>query len=237
MGAASNIAKVAAGALVAGGLVGASMRTTDESLRPPGSSDEQDFLAKCIKCGRCIEACPFKAIIPEQGTMGIGSAVGAPTFDMREQACHMCEDFPCIAACPTGALLPVASRDVARIGTAVIKRDLCIAVKGLRCEVCYRACPFMDQAITIDYRMRENDDLHSVFEPIVNPVHCTGCGICVERCVVDDPEVAIEIVRDFDTALERIDEEQAKGALDAWSGGTGADTSALGLFEERGSNN
>ena len=167
----------------------------------------------------------------------IGSAVGAPTFDMREQACHMCEDFPCIAACPTGALLPVASRDVARIGTAVIKRDLCIAVKGLRCEVCYRACPFMDQAITIDYHMRENDDLHSVFEPIVNPVHCTGCGICVERCVVDDPEVAIEIVRDFDTALERIDEEQAKGALDAWSGGTGADTSALGLFEERGSNN
>ena len=46
-----------------------------------------------------------------------------------------------------------------------------------------------------------------------------------------------EIVRDFDTALERIDEEQAKGALDAWSGGTGADTSAVGLFEQRGSNN
>ena len=84
MGVASNIAKVAAGALIAGGLVGASMRTSDESLRPPGSSDEQDFLAKCIKCGRCIEACPFKAIIPEQGTLGIGRSVGAPTFDMRE---------------------------------------------------------------------------------------------------------------------------------------------------------
>lgn len=216
MGAASAIAKTAAGVIVAGGLVGASMRTSDETLRPPGAADEQDFLSKCIKCGRCMEACPFKSIIPDQGTYGFGSTVGTPTFDMREQSCHVCEDFPCIEACPTGALLPVASRDVARIGTAVIKRDLCIAVQGMRCEVCYRECPFIDQAITIDYHMREQDDLHAVFEPIVNPVHCTGCGICVQRCVVSEPEVAIEIVRDFDRALERIDEEQAKNISNAW---------------------
>ena len=234
MGAAPGIAKIVAGALVAGGIVGASLDTSREHLRPPGAQDEDDFLSKCIKCGRCIEACPHKALIADQGTYGLGSAVGAPMYDMRTQACHLCEDFPCIAACPT---LAVYSRDTVHIGTAVIKRDLCIAVQGMRCEVCYRACPFVDKAITIDYHMRENDDLHAVFEPIVNPVHCTGCGLCVQRCVVSEPEVAIEIVRDLDTALEMIDEEQAKTGLDAWSGGTGADTSALGLFERRGTNN
>ena len=216
MSMASGIAKVVAGTLVAGGIVGASIRTSDDTLRPPGAGDEQDFLSKCIKCGRCIEACPHKALVVDNGTFGIGSTVGTPTFDMRTMACRLCEDFPCVDACPTGALQPVYSRDTAHIGTAVIKRDLCIAVKGMRCEVCYRACPLIDQAMTIDYHMRDNDTLHAVFEPIVNPVYCTGCGICLERCVVDDPEVAIEIVRDLDKALERIDEEQAKDVGNSW---------------------
>ena len=65
-------------------------------------------------------------------------------IDARAQACRLCADFPCIAACPTEALHPVFARDEVRMGCAVINRDLCIAVQGMRCEVCYRACPFID---------------------------------------------------------------------------------------------
>ena len=161
-----------------------------------------------------MESCPYKSLYAYSAPLG--AAVGTPTFDMRVQGCSMCEDFPCIEACPTGALTPLEKREDTAIGTAVIKRDLCIAVLGLRCEVCYRACPFIDKAITIDYHLRDNDAMHAVFEPVIDPDYCTGCGICVERCVVKDPEVAIEIVRDKDTALARIEEEQAK-VIAGWS--------------------
>ncbi len=53
------------------------------------------------------------------------------------------------------------------MGCAVINRDLCIAVQGMRCEVCYRACPFIDSAIAIGASVREGDAIHAVFEPLV----------------------------------------------------------------------
>ncbi|MEG1825831.1 MAG: 4Fe-4S dicluster domain-containing protein [Gordonibacter sp.] len=163
-------------------------------LRPPGTHGEQDFLSRCIKCGKCIEACAFAALSPANGNTGF--AVGTPTIDARAQACRLCEDFPCQAACPTGALRGVVQRNDVRMGTAVIDEDLCIAFQGLRCEVCYRTCPLIDEAIRIDYRMREGDAIHAVFAPVIVQDSCVGCGLCVQRCVVGEPEVAIRIVGD-----------------------------------------
>ena len=205
---ASTVAKIVAGALVGAGAIASCIRTTDGALRPPGARDEADFLSKCIKCGRCIEACPYGAAYALGGIAG--PAVGTPTIDARLQACRLCEDLPCIAACPTGALEQIDDRRDVRMGLAVIDRDLCIAVKALRCEVCYRACPLIDEAIRIDYKMRDGDAIHSVFEPVIDVDKCTGCGLCVERCVVSDPRVAIRIVRDRDEALAAIDAEKAK---------------------------
>ena len=31
-------------------------------LRPPGALAERRFLGACVKCGKCAQACPFKAI-------------------------------------------------------------------------------------------------------------------------------------------------------------------------------
>lgn len=204
----SALAKLCAGVLVAAPTVAYLMRDSDELLRPPGAVDEADFLSRCIKCGRCIEACPYAAIHAEQSIMGAAS--GTPVIDARAQACRMCEDMPCIPACPTEALHRLESREDIAMGVAVIKREACIAVQGMRCEVCYRSCPLIDRAITIRPTVREGDAIHTVFEPIIDPDVCTGCGLCVQRCVISDPEVAIEIVRDKQTALARIEEEQSK---------------------------
>lgn len=187
--------------IVAAGLFGAqaawqATRPTDALLRPPGAQDERDFLARCVKCGRCVEACPY-AVLHVAG-MENGVAAGTPTFDARAHACRLCEDLPCIAACPTEALRPLQSREDVRIGTAVIDEELCIAFKGVRCEVCYRTCPLIDRAINIDYRPLEGDAIHSVFAPVVRQDACTGCGLCVERCVVGKPEVAIRIERNVE---------------------------------------
>ncbi len=170
------------------------IRGKADLLRPPGAQGETDFMARCIKCGKCIEACPYVALSPAGNDAGF--AVGTPVVNARTQACRLCEDFPCVEACPTKALRDVEHRSDVRMGIAVIDEDLCIAFKGMRCEVCYRVCPLIDEAITIDYRLRENDAIHSVFAPIINQDKCVGCGLCVERCVVDEPDVAIRIASD-----------------------------------------
>lgn len=166
---------------------------TDGLIRPPGAQEEKDFSSRCVKCGRCIEACPYAAIVP--ASADAGSAVGSPTLDLRNQACRLCHDFPCAAACPTDALRDVAAVEDVDMGHAVIDEDLCIALQGMRCEVCYRACPLIDRAVTIDYRLREGDSIHSVFAPVIDEQACVGCGLCVERCVIGQPEVAIKVVR------------------------------------------
>lgn len=183
---------------VVGGTVGAQaiygvVHDSSGLIRPPGAFDESDFTARCIKCGRCIQACPYVTIIPAE--IQDGFAAGTPIIDVREQACRLCEDFPCIEACPTSALHKVESREEVDMGYAVINEDLCIAFQGMRCEVCYRICPFIDEAISIDYRKREGDSIHSVFAPTIDSDLCVGCGLCVERCVVSEPDVAIKIVR------------------------------------------
>lgn len=183
---------------LAAGVLGANVAwqascQTGGLLRPPGASTEEDFIARCVKCGRCVEACPY-AVLHVARLEG-GLAAGTPTFDARAHACRLCEDLPCIDACPTEALHPLPSREDVRIGTAVIDEELCIALKGMRCEVCYRVCPLIDRAITIDYRTIEGDAIHSIFAPIVHEDACTGCGLCVERCVVSEPDTAIKVVR------------------------------------------
>ncbi len=183
----------------------------DDLLRPPGIQSEDDFMARCIKCGKCIEACPYRTL--RAAPFFAGGAVGSPHLSPREHACRLCEDFPCVAACPTGALRDVQARQDVHMGIAVIDEDLCIAFEGNRCEVCYRACPLIDEAITIEYSLREHDSFHAVFAPTVNPEKCTGCGLCVERCVVDEPRVAIRIATGAESAeILRQAKNEAAGA-------------------------
>ena len=33
------------------------------TLRPPGALVEEDFLKTCIKCGLCVEACPYDTLL------------------------------------------------------------------------------------------------------------------------------------------------------------------------------
>ena len=192
MGAGKVIAGLAAAAVAAEGVFAVAAGSSSELLRPPGIQSERDFMARCIKCGKCIEACPYAAL-HAAGPME-GSAAGTPCIDAREQACRLCADYPCVAACPTGAIRDVAERKDPHMGYARIDEEVCIAFLGYRCEVCYRVCPLIDEAITIDFQSRENDSIHARFLPTVNKDVCTGCGLCVERCAVSEPYVPIRIV-------------------------------------------
>jgi len=162
------------------------------ALRPPGALDEQDFLAACVRCGLCVEACPYDTLKLAKVLEPV--ATGTPFFEARSTPCEMCGDIPCQTACPTGAISEeLESINDAKMGIAVlIDQKNCLNFNGLRCDVCYRVCPLIDEAITLEIQRNQRTGMHALFIPTVHPDICTGCGKCEHACVLD--VAAIKVV-------------------------------------------
>ncbi len=163
------------------------------AIRPPGALAEDDFLAACIRCGLCVRDCPFDTLVLSE--LGDGLVTGTPYFEARKIPCEMCDDIPCVVACPTGAL-DHALTDIedARMGLAVlIDQETCLNFLGLRCDVCYRVCPVIDRAITLELMHNPRSDRHAMLLPTVHSEHCTGCGKCERACVLPG-ESAIKVL-------------------------------------------
>ncbi len=169
-------------------------------LRPPGAKPEIDFLRMCIKCGQCAEACPFDTL--RMAKPGDNKPMGTPYFIPRDVACYMCTDIPCVPVCPTGALdeesvstvvegEKVLDINKSKMGVAVIDEESCIAYWGIQCDACYRACPLMDEAISLDYRRNERTGKHALLIPKVNSDICTGCGLCEHACVTQKAAIFV----------------------------------------------
>ncbi|MBW2269907.1 MAG: ferredoxin-type protein NapG [Deltaproteobacteria bacterium] len=184
-----NTALAATGALAWTHLLDTS-RGASESLRPPGAQPEESFVASCIKCGQCVEACPFDTL--KLATADDQRATGVPYFEPRQTPCFMCEDAPCITACPTDALIEDTPIEEARMGLAVlIDQETCLAFQGLRCEVCYRSCPLMGKALRLDMQPQERTGKHAFFLPVVDSEHCTGCGKCERTCITEEAAIKV----------------------------------------------
>jgi len=121
----------ALGLAAAGGFFGADyLKAAPVRLRPPGAVSEKEFLGLCIKCGQCLQVCPYDSIILEDidGKVGVGMAYIEP----RDRGCYLCEAFPCILACPSGALdHEHDSIEFVHMGIAVVHNpDGCLAKIG-----------------------------------------------------------------------------------------------------------
>jgi len=180
-----------------------SMALPARAIRPPGALAEDRFQSACIRCGLCVRDCPYNILTlatPDQAV-----ATGTPFFVARSKACEMCEDIPCVKACPSGALDPkLKDINKAKMGLAVlVDHETCLNFQGLRCDVCYRVCPRIDKAITLDLQHNERTGKHTLFLPTVHSDACTGCGKCEASCVL---EVA---------AIKVFPIKQAKGEMGA----------------------
>lgn len=171
------------------------------AIRPPGALDEKDFLGACVRCGLCVRDCPYDTL--KLAKPGDNVATGTPYFTARDIPCEMCEDIPCVKACPTGALDPqLEDIDNSRMGLAVlIDEENCLNFQGLRCDVCYRICPAINKAITLEMKHNARSGKHALFIPTVHSDHCTGCGKCERACVLET------------TAIRVLPYELAKGEL------------------------
>ena len=190
-----DAAKMACGASLLGlgvGLYAKQARALPpNTVRPPGALAEGDFLGACIRCGLCVRDCPPQILSlarPEQPV-----ATGTPFFTARTGPCEMCEHIPCVKACPTGALDP-ALTDItkSKMGLAVlVDQATCLNFLGLRCDVCYRVCPLIDKAITLEPQHNVRTGKHTRFIPTVHSDACTGCGICEKSCVLEAAAIKV----------------------------------------------
>jgi len=160
-------------------------------IRPPGALVEDEFLSRCVRCGLCVKDCPYDILSLAKFAEDIPT--GTPYYTARTGPCEMCDDIPCVVACPTGAL-DHALTDInkAKMGLAVlVDQEECIAFQGLRCEVCFNVCPVQGEAISLEYRHNERSGKHALLIPIVHSEHCTGCGLCEEACVMDEATIKV----------------------------------------------
>jgi ferredoxin-type protein NapG len=195
----------AAGALVLAASLGFYQRSARAlpayAVRPPGALPEERFLGACLRCGQCVRSCPYDVL--RLARLGDEIPTGTPYFIARENPCRMCEDIPCMKACPSGALsksLPTIYES--RMGLAVLlDHENCLNHLGLRCDVCYRVCPLIDEAITLDLLVNRRSGVHTLFIPVVHSKRCTGCGMCEHSCVLEN------------AAIKVLPIEQARGEL------------------------
>lgn len=190
-----NALRTAAGVGMGGvaltALVQQSKSLPAEALRPPGAIAENKFLGACVRCGLCVRDCPYDTL--KLADLAAGPAAGSPYFLARNVPCEMCDDIPCVKACPTGALdKSLTDINKAQMGVAVIvSRETCLNLQGLRCDVCYRVCPLIDKAITLEQTHNRRTGKHAVFEPVVHAEACTGCGKCEKGCVLTEAAIKV----------------------------------------------
>lgn len=159
-------------------------------IRPPGSVPETFFMSRCVSCGACMQVCPTGVLQPA-GAAGGAAGMWMPHADTTltgcERSCNACG-----RVCPTGAIrrLPLAEKQAARMGRAVVNRETCVAYTGSgECRLCveqcrasgYDAIEFRRVGVELDAGGRP-DEQSGRLAPVVAAERCSGCGQCEARC-------------------------------------------------------
>jgi len=158
-------------------------------LRPPGVSEEAEFLTKCVRCGECMKVCLRSALYPaslQAGLYGLYTPTLVPRLGYCEYNCSLCGQV-----CPTGAIprLPLEQKKKAVIGRAVVDKNQCLPyARKMNCMVCEEHCPIPDKAIR--FETVEETDYNgkkvTLKRPYVVDDLCNGCGICEYVCPLEE---------------------------------------------------
>ena len=180
------------GVVLGGGIVFSPYALRAENrLRPPGAVDEKKFLALCIKCGQCLQVCPYHSI--KLADFFKGHCLGTPYIDADERGCYACSAVPCVLACPSGALDHHCEKpqDI-KMGIAVLKfPNSCLAMTNTPIPKGYnsRMHKFTNSVVNrneLEVKLLEKFDS---FED-------KQCTLCADMCPVPNPLGAIAMVPD-----------------------------------------
>lgn len=150
----------------------------ETALRPPGAlQPDESFVEACTGCADCVPVCPAGCIT----MMKVDEDSSLPAIAPSVKACVLCNELPCVGACPDGALIDPGGPERVRIGIARVDPRRCITFRGERCDRCYRICPYPDRAIMMIGG-----------RPLVGSGACTGCGLCEAACP-EEPKAIVVI--------------------------------------------
>ena len=185
----------ALGALATGAagvlLLGTDLRLQQDNpwrIRPPGVTDENEFLSACLRCSQCMKICPTTALQPafsEAGLAGIWTPLVVPRVGYCDYGCTACGQV-----CPSGAipLLTLEAKRQAVIGKASIDRNRCLPwASGVWCIVCEEMCPTPQKSIRLEDAevVDSSGQTSTVKRPSVLRDVCIGCGICEQHCPLE----------------------------------------------------
>jgi len=166
-------------------------------LRPPGVTNEKEFLSTCVRCGECMKVCIQNALQPafmESGYEGMFTPRLILRIGYCEFNCRLCGQV-----CPTGAIkkLSLEEKQEFVIGTALFDKNRCLPfAENTSCIVCEEHCPTYDKAIKFKEVAITNPkgNTMTLKQPYVINELCIGCGICEKVCPTDG-ESAIRVIR------------------------------------------
>jgi len=150
-------------------------------IRPPYALEELDFLLSCTRCNSCIEACPYDTVFRLPARLGVKVA-GTPALDLVHKSCHLCPDWPCVKACPEGALkLPeeAPAGHLPELGWCRIESGTCLPYNGPECGACNGSCPVPGALLWEGTR------------PSIDVEKCVGCALCREACIHEPRAVSV----------------------------------------------
>jgi len=187
-------------------------------IRPPFAATEAAFLDACTQCGDCMTACPHSIIFPIPTQYGEEFS-GTPILDLVTKGCHLCEGWPCVSACETGALSltnldsdDAELEEVAECNGSPQTVDLTInespKSEGEGGDEDDEIIPVLaiatidiDQCIT--FMGPECGACQSVCpvpgaidwnmnQPTINQDICVGCALCREACITEPKAIIVE---------------------------------------------
>ena len=171
----------------AGGKVPAIANPSDEPIsRPPGALEEDEFLARCMRCKQCIYACMNNTKQEESPSSNVLFAmpltrgltlVNTPLRDETENRCTGCHR--CGQVCPSGAI-------GGEVNVAQVLAEVCVGCFKCTAE---GVCPVTPEPAIVA-------DMETGY-PKINHDICTGCGACAVACTengLSEPKPAIVFV-------------------------------------------
>jgi len=180
------------GLVLGGGVVFSPYALQAENrLRPPGAVPEKEFLALCIKCGQCLQVCPYHSI--ELADIAMGHGAGTPYIDPTVRGCYACNAVPCVLACPSGALDHSCEKaEDIKMGVAVLEfPDTCLAMSNTPVPKGY-----LDDMKEFTESVRNVTELELQLLDRMSGYEGKACTLCADICPIPNPLSAISMVRD-----------------------------------------
>ena len=151
-------------------------------LRPPGSA--KHFESLCIKCGQCVQVCPYHSI----SLLGLDDGINLASayIDPSKRGCYLCDLFPCVLACPSGALdHSISSIKDVKMGVAIVRDS----------QKCFATLNKIVNQSDIDHLLnrKTHNQREEDAKDIIKANLSKTCSLCVDSCPVQNAISFIQI--------------------------------------------